>query len=532
MDSVTRHIVDLSRRGLLRGATAMAALAAMRPALAQRVAPMPVFQSDPFPLGVASGDPWPDGVVIWTRLSQDPLGNGGLTPEALELRWEVAEDEGFTRMAAHGTALARPELNHSLRVEVTGLRPAATYHYRFIAGGVASPVGRTRTAPAVNTRPARMRFVSAGCQHYEQGLFTAWRHVAAEPDLDFVFHYGDYIYEGPANRERSGNFPAIRSHNSPTVETLDAYRRRYALYQLDADLRAAHHVHPFLVSFDDHEVDNNWAAAVSARVGVSPADFALRKAAAFQAWYEAMPLRRAQMPNGPDIIAYRGIDWGTLASISVLDTRGFRDDQPCGDRVQPVCEAVLNPAAHVLGPAQEGWLFGRLAQAEAVWSILAQQVMMMRRNVGGADGDDQPRYDMDKWDAYPAARARLLNHVRQARVPNLTVLTGDIHTAWAGTLRPDYDREGPAVGVEFVATSMSSAGDGREIWAGPQRALERNPHIAFFNGRRGYTLIEADERRMETRFRAVPYVSRPGAPLEDRARFMVEAGRPELIRLG
>ncbi|HEY8612686.1 MAG TPA: alkaline phosphatase D family protein [Roseomonas sp.] len=530
MDSVARHILDLSRRRLLRGATAMAALAATRPGFSQRVTPMPVFRSDPFPLGVASGDPWPDGVVIWTQLSQDPLGDGGLPAAPLELGWEVAEDEGFSRIAARGTVIAWPELNHSVRVEVTGLRPLATYHYRFLAGGVASPVGRTRTAPPRNSRPARMRFVSAGCQHYEQGLYTAWRHVAAEPDLDFVFHYGDYIYEGRANTERSGNFPAIRSHNSPVVETLASYRRRYALYQLDPDLRAAHHAHPFLMSFDDHEVDNNWAGAASMRAGVSPETFALRKAAAFQAWYEALPLRRAQIPQEPDIMAYRGIEWGTLASISVLDTRGFRDDQPCGDFVKPVCEAVLNPAAHVLGPAQEEWLFGRLAGAEAVWNILAQQVVMMRRDVGGVSGDDSPRYDMDKWDAYPAARARLLNHARDARVPGLVVLSGDVHTAWAGTLRPDYDREGPPVGVEFIASSMSSAGDGNEMSATGRRALERNPHIAFFNGRRGYTLHEADARRMETWFRAVPYVSRPGAPLEDRARFVVEAGRADLVR--
>jgi len=527
MSSLARHIQDLSRRGLLRGATAMAALAATRPAYAGRVAPAPVPASDPFPLGVASGDPWPDGFVLWTRFCPgDPADPP--PPDSYELAWDVAEDEAFARPVATGTAIARPELNHSVRAEVRGLRPARPYHYRFRVAGVASPAGRARTAPMPDAAPARLRFVNAGCQHYEQGLFTAWGHVAREPELDFVVHYGDYIYEGAAG-ERPGTFPAVRRHDGPRVATLDAYRRRYALYQRDPDLRAAHHAHPFLVSFDDHEVDNNWAGDVPARDGVSPEAFALQKAAAFQAWYEAMPLRRAQVPAGPGITAHRGFRWGRLAELSVLDTRSHRDDQPCGDRVRPVCEAVLNPHAQVLGPGQEAWLFDRLARTGARWNILAQQVMMMRRTLAPAAGDDAPRFDMDKWDAYPAARARLLAHMRDAGTPNPVVLTGDIHTFWAGTLRPDFDRDGPATAVEFAASSISSAGDGVEMSAIGRHVLDHDPHVAFFNGRRGYALHEATEARMSTLYRAVPYVTRPDAPLEDRGRFVVEAGRAAVL---
>ncbi|MBK1659903.1 alkaline phosphatase D family protein [Paracraurococcus ruber] len=526
MDSTARHILALHRRGLLRGALGLAALAAAQPVRAQ-----PVFGRYPFRLGVASGDPLPDGVVLWTRLAPDPLAPlGGMPAAAVPVGWEVAEDDRFARIAARGTELARPELGFSVHAEVGGLQPGRPYWYRFRAGSEASPVGRTRTAPAPEAAPARLRFINAGCQHLEHGWFTAWRHAAQEEEIDFVFHYGDYIYE---HRGRLPGQPGwgpspVRTHAGEEVHTLEDYRRRYAEYHMDADLMAAQAAHPFLPSFDDHEVDNNWAGGISEEDGgrrfptlVPPEVFALRKQAAFQAWWENMPLRHAALPRGPAITAFRRLRFGRLAEVHVLDTRSFRDDQPCGDVNGPACETVARPDAQMLGAAQEGWLLDGMARSGATWQVLAQQVMVMRRELpGGA-------ISMDKWDAYPAARARLLQGIRDRGLANAVVLAGDVHNAWAGSLRLDpLDERSPAVATEFVASSITSEGDGSETVASTAEVLRRNPHIAFFNNRRGYTLHDVTAGRMEVTFRAVPFVSRPDAAREDRGRFVVEAGRP------
>ena len=524
MDSTARHILALHRRGLLRGALGLAALGALAPAQAQ-----PVFGRYPFRLGVASGDPVSDGMVLWTRLAPDPLAPlGGMPVGAVQVAWEVAEDPRFARIAARGTELARPELGFSVHAEVAGLQPARPYFYRFRVGGEVSPVGRTRTAPAADATPAKLRFLNAGCQHMEHGWFTAWRHAAAEEDIDFVFHYGDYIYEyrGRLPGQPGWGPPPVRTVTGEEIQTIDDYRRRYAEYHMDPDLAAAHAAHPFVCSFDDHEVDNNWAGATSEEDGsprfpvlVPPEVFALRKAAAFQAWWENMPVRRAALPRGPEITAFRRLRFGTLLDLHVLDTRSFRDDQPCGDVTGPPCEAVARPEAQMLGAAQERWLLDGLRGG--TWQVLAQQVMVMRRELpGGAIA-------MDKWDAYPAARARLLQGIKDRGVANAVVLTGDVHQAWAGNLRVDpLDERSPVVASEFVASSITSEGDGSETVASTPEVLRRNPHIAHFNNRRGYCLHEATAGRMEVVFRAVPYVTRPDAPREDRGKFVVEAGKP------
>lgn len=535
MDSRARHILELHRRGLLRGALGLAALAAMQPparAQAPAAGPGLGFARYPFTLGVASGEPAPDGVVIWTRLAPEPLAPlGGMPAAAVEVAWEVAEDPRFARVAQRGSALARPELGFAVHVEVAGLAPARPYWYRFRAGREASPVGRTRTAPAPDAAPARLRFVNAGCQHLEHGFFTAWRHVAEEEELDLVVHYGDYIYEyrGVLPGQPSWG-PVVRTHAGDEIHTLEDYRRRYAQYRLDPDLAAAHAAHPFAVSFDDHEVDNNWVGLVSEEdggprfpVAVPPDIFALRVQAAFQAWYEHMPLRRAALPRGPAILAHRRIGWGRLATLHVLDTRQHRDDQPCGDGVRLPCAAVANPAAQMLGARQERWLLDGVADSGATWQVLAQQVMLMRREFPAGT------HSMDSWDGYPAARARLLQGLRDRGAANAVVLTGDVHAAWAGEVRLDpLDEASPVVATEFVATSISSGGDGTETLGNTSEVLRRNPHIRFFNNRRGYTLHEITPERMEVLFRALPYVTRAGAPREDRGRFVVEAGRPGL----
>ncbi len=519
--------LSLSRRGLLRGAFSVASIAALTGTTARGVWAAPVFHAYPFTLGVASGEPLPDGVVLWTRLAPDPLNGGGLPMQAIEVGWELAADDRFRQIVQKGTTLARPELAHSVHVEVAGLDPARSYWFRFRAGTEISAVGRTRTAPALDATPARVAFANVGCNRYEDGYFTAYRHLARE-ELDFVFHSGDYIYE---YRNRRGPTLPVREITGAEIHTVTDYRNRYALYRLDPDLQAAHAAHPFIVSFDDHEVDNNWAGDISEEDGgptfpiaVPSEIFLLRRQMAFQAWYEAMPLRRAQIPRGPDIQAYRRLRYGRLLDVNVLDTRQFRDDQPCGDGVKAGCADRLKPGSQILGKAQEAWLREGLSGDQPTWRLLAQQVFMMQRRFG--EGPDFS-FSMDKWDAYADARDRLTRFLNEAKIANVVALTGDVHNAWAGDLKTNFeDERSPIVGVEFVGTSISTDGDGAETRPDWELVRRNNPHIRFHNNRRGYTVHAATPEKMTAEFKVVPFVTRKDAPLETRGSFAVEAGRP------
>src|SRR5687768_16146539 len=300
---------SLTRRDLLRTGRDIAACIALS-TLPGEAAQDP-GPGDPFLWGVASGDPAPDGVVLWTRL-EHPAGSR----RALSVRWEVSENERFSRIARHGTSLAPAQLGHSVHVEVAGLRPDREYWYRFVAGRHVSPVGKTRTAPPLSSSPDSLAFAFASCQNYEHGFFTALRHLASE-DIDFVVHLGDYIYE----RRFSPNL-TVRAIDAPEVMTLNDYRARYAVYRADADLQAAHAACPWIVTTDDHEVANNYAGAI-AETPVPPAQFLLRRAAAYQAFYEFMPLRRTSLPAGPAMQLFRRVRFGNLAAFHVLDTRQY-----------------------------------------------------------------------------------------------------------------------------------------------------------------------------------------------------------------
>jgi alkaline phosphatase D len=503
VDSAARHILALDRRGALRGGMALAALAA----LARSARGEDRLRENPFTLGVASGEPRPDSLVLWTRLTG--------TTSPVPVTWEAAGDDRFTRILRRGEATAEADDGHSLHIELGGLAPASTYFYRFRTAGFLSPVGRTRTAPAPGS-DATFRFANAGCQHFEHGHFTAWRHIAEAP-LDTVFHYGDYIYEYRGLRPEDGGWAArsrIRMHEGGETLTLADYRARHAQYRADPDLQAAHAAHPFIVSYDDHEVSNDWAG------GAPPtAEFVLRRTAALKAWWEAMPLPRAML----DRPAYRRFRFGRQVAFHVLDTRGYRDAQPCGGRGR--CDAIERPDAQMLGPVQEAWLNdGLTAARDATWQVLAQQIPLMRRHL--ANG----ALSLDKWDGYPAARARLLAALAERRIGGAVALSGDVPRALAATVHADPDDAGStALATEFTATSVTSEGDGSDS-AGRPVLLERNPHIQHFGARRGFTLHEAGARGFEASFRALPFVSRPGAPHVEEARFHVEPGQPGLHR--
>jgi alkaline phosphatase D len=508
----------ISRRLFLAVGAALAALpaTALRAAGAQR---RPVWSSDPFSLGVASGDPGPSSVVLWTRLAPQPLEPGGGMPaEAVEVGWELAEDEAFSVNRRAGVAWATPQLGHSVHVEVHGLPPDRWFFYRFHAGDAVSPVGRTRTMPPPQALPTQLRFAFASCQHYEQGLYTAYEHMAGD-EVDMVFHLGDYIYEG------AGRDNLVRKHAGPKLTTLDDYRIRHAQYRSDPLLHRMHAACPWVVTWDDHEFENNYANAVSERPGVDPGEFLQQRANAYQAYYEAMPLRRSSLPRGPHMKLYRTVSFGRLAGFQVLDTRQYRTDQPNGDVPHPLNDEALHPSNTMLGARQAGWLKAALLKSTAVWNVLAQQVMMGM--VGFARAQGPLRYSMDQWPGYAYERMRLLEFLHERRVANPVVLTGDIHSNWVHDLRVDDRRpELPVVATEFVGTSISSGGNTRGQPSDLDAVLANNPFVKLYNRNRGYVRCTLTPQQWRSDYVVVEDVVRPGGKAHTLASFVVEAGRP------
>lgn len=517
---------DLSRRSLLVvGGSAVGALAvAGGPAVAREAAPAASRRlRDPFTLGVASGDPEPDGVVIWTRLAPDPLaedGSGGMPARDVQVRWEVAEDARFRRVVKRGRTSARRALGHSVHVEVAGLRAGRAYHYRFQAEGHVSPAGRTQTAPARGTTPSSLTMAFASCAQYEHGFFTSYRRMAQdEPDL--VLHLGDYQYEYKAGGYVAPEGTNVRDIAGPETTTLAGYRQRHAQYKNDPDLQAAHAVAPWLVVWDDHELDNNWADEVPEK---AEDGFLERRRAAFQAYYENMPLRRSSMPQGIDMQLYRRIQWGQLASFHMLDTRQYRSDQACGDGNRVDCAPRLDPARTLTGEEQERWLLDGLRSSRARWDVLGQQVFFAEKD---SLAGPQKSLSMDAWDGYVASRQRVGEGLRAAR--NAVVLTGDVHRHYAADLKADYaDPSSETIGTELVCTSISTGGDGSDRSAATDVQLAENPHIKFASTQRGYVRTRFTADRMRADFRVLPYVRQPGAPVSTRASFVVHDGRPGL----
>ena len=509
----------------LSGASAAALIFGAGP-FTEKATAQPRFSDYPFSLGISSGDPLSDGVVLWTRLAPDPLNGGGMPDRKIPVQWQVATDERFGNIVREGTEFARPELSHSVHAEVGGLEPATEYFYRFRAGPELSPVGRTKTAPAAGASVAALSFAFASCQQYEHGYFTAYRHMAEE-DLDLVVHLGDYIYEYGPNvyRAPGGN---VRTHSGPEIITLSDYRNRHAQYRTDEDLQAAHAAFPWVVTWDDHEVENNYADDVPEMGSQTPGkeEFLARRAAAYQAYYEHMPLRRSSVPSGPDMQLYRRLAYGNLAEFNVLDTRQYRDDQAAGDGTDPPNPEQQDPSRTLTGEEQERWLLDGLAASGATWNVLAQQVFFAQRDFDTTEGE---RYSMDSWDGYLGSRNRILGFVEERNVANPVVLTGDVHNNWASNIKSDfYDENSRTLGVEFVGTSITSGGDGADTSPNQEAVVEENPHIEFFNGQRGYVRCTLTPEEWRADYQVLPYVKQPGAPIYTRASFAVEVGNPGL----
>jgi alkaline phosphatase D len=469
-------------------------------------------QDEPFPLGVASGCSRPSSVVLWTRVTASG-----------DIAWAIAEDEAMRRIVRSGTAVAEARWGHSVHVDVEGLQPGRFYWYRFTANGKASPVGRTRTAPAPSDRPAALRFAFASCAQYEQGYFAAYRHLAAE-ELDAVLFVGDYIYEASWGRN------LVRRHTGGRATTLDEYRERYAQYKSDPDLQAAHAAHPWIVTWDDHEVTDDYTADIGP-IDPDPARFLAQRAAAYQAFWENMPLPNALRPKGPSLRLFDRYRFGDLAELSLLDDRQYRSYHACrvtltrGKSLEH-CDERLDPARTMLGAEQEAWFATGMAGASARWNLVAQQTLMAELDRGPGE---RHVYWADGWDGYPAARRRLLDAVAASPVKDTLVLGGDVHSFWATDLKVDFaDSKSPVVATEFIGGSITSQGPPADRVNG---FLAKNPQIrSVLTQVNGYGLVALDATKAIVSFRTLADVRDPQSAISTAQRFAVEIGRPGAVR--
>ncbi|MEV6193118.1 alkaline phosphatase D family protein [Streptomyces sp. NPDC051920] len=466
-----------------------------------------------FSLGVASGDPLPDAVVLWTRLAPDPLNGGGMPDRAVPVEWEVSEDARFRKPVRRGTAQARPEYGHSVHVDVRGLRPGRAYWYRFRADGQLSPAGRTRTAPHPAQAGGSLRVALASCQNWQNGYFTPYADML-DQDPDVVLFVGDYIYES------SPSATAVRRHEGTGEPyTLVQYRNRYAQYRSDPHLAAMHANAPWVVTFDDHEVDNDFAGEIPQDPDKQTHDaFVARLTAAYQAYYEHMPVRATAIPDGPHIRMYRRLDFGRLARLNVLDTRQFRSNQATSQ------EGAKDPALTMLGAAQKEWLLRGMHHSPTRWNLVASQIMMAETDLKVGEGK---LWYYDAWDGYQAERNALMGEF--AGIRNPVVLTGDRHLTMVSDLKADFaDPESAVVGAEFVGTSIASGGDQDQAafhkeW---DPRMPDNPHWKFVDAHRGYHLFDIRRDGIDAQVRVAETVLEPDAASAALARLRVEAGDP------
>lgn len=483
-----------------------------------RAQPGPRFETTPFSLGVASGDPTQTSVVLWTRLAPIPLrADGGMPLRKIPVRWQLAVDEAVGKVVREGTVLAVPELGHSVHVELDALEPGREYWYRFLVGDEESPIGRTKTLPWIRAdRPLKpVRFATASCQHYEQGFFIAYEQMI-EDEVDFLIHLGDYIYDV------SWGHDFRRHERSEPPVTLDQFRLRHALYKTDPWLQAAHAHLPFFVLPDNHDsLEYNDASRFDVR------------AAAYQAWYEHLPVRVSPRLGSAAMPIYGSFDLGNLVRVYLLDTRQFRDNQDvCRELAdpdfgfgiyRPKCKVVGDPTRSMLGREQEKWLDRRLSDSEARWNVIASTVPFAPFNMS-RDGRDHVY--AGSWDFYPANRERVISAIRSHTVNNPIILSGDTHCSCAADVKEDpEDSTSESIAAEFVTTSISSA------WPAPlaqpmSENLHNNPHYHLYDPtKRGYFLHEVGREEWKTSVRVVDSVRSKNATVSTLAAFIVENGK-------
>jgi alkaline phosphatase D len=502
-----------------------------------------------FAHGVASGDPLPEAVLLWTRVtpSDEATPGSGLGVPAL-VRWEVSLTPDFWKIVRKGQVLATAASDHTVKVDVTGLQPATTYYYRFLFKETSSPVGRTRTAPAADAAVSSLRFGLASCSNYEAGYFAAYRHMAARNDLDFVLHVGDYIYEYESGAYGPG--PAIGRVHDPLTEiiTLSDYRRRHAQYREDADLQALHAAYPFVCTWDDHELTNDTynGGAENHQPGTE-GDFFARRAAAYRAYFEWMPIRLPDPLNAPSRI-YRKFQFGSLADLLMLDLRQYRDQQP----LSGADPARDHPDRVIVGREQLDWLKGELGASSALWKLVGNSVMIapidfrnpfippeLLAQLGLMMGVP---FNVDSWDGYTDDRRELLDHVAANDIRNVTFLTGDIHSSWACEVPRDslaYLGGVPPAAVEIVGTSITSDNLNEILGAPPRNPLSQqvetlfkaaNQHVKLLEfDSHGYSVVDLTPQRLQADWYYISERTDVNATQQFATAYQVPAGTNRLL---
>ncbi len=478
----------------------------------------PRWQVEPFSLGVASGQPRPDSVVLWTRLLIAEA-DAAHKAQPQSVLCEVFADEALRQPVRQWRVQTDASRAHSVHVIASGLQPGRNYWYRFVAGSATSPVGRTRTSPGDNDKVAQLRIAQTSCQHFEQGYFVAHREIARR-DVDFVLFLGDYIYESSNPRYQ------VRKHIGGVPQTLDEYRQRHAQYKGDADLQACHAAHPWVMTWDDHEVVNDYANDRDMAY-TDPEVFLRRRAAAYQAYFEHMPVRLGPDPAQPQRMRIHDqMRWGQLAELWTLDCRQYRSHQACpdpnrgGGRVVVGCTELQDAERSMLGPAQEQWLYPSLTQSTRRWKLLAQSTQMSSSGIATPLGRSS---FTDGWDGYPLARERLLNTLAQAQLKDVLVLGGDVHMNVVANLRvrPNDDKS-PVVASEMVTTSISSRGLSEAMLA---QIRDNNPDIVHARAdERGYTSLEVQPSGVLAQLRTTPHPVMPGSRLQTQAQWALSSG--------
>jgi alkaline phosphatase D len=446
------------------------------------LAPFFNLAKHPFYYGVASGDPTPTSIILWTKISPDQK-------TAQPILWEIATDTLLLQTVARGTALATPENNFAVSVDVEGLQPHTRYFYRFNAGNRYSETGRTQTAAAANATHLKLAVVS--CSNLQAGYFNAYGLLARRNEVDAILHLGDYIYEYEAGTY--GDKKQIRTH-LPTheIKTLEDYRARYAQYRLDTNLQKLHALFPFITVWDDHEIANDaYADGAQNHQPETEGDWETRKNAAVKAYYEWMPVRRT---NGNAL--YRQLSFGQIADLWLLDERLTARSKQVSSAQAP---NFLDTNRYVVGPAQFQWLKQGMQASTATWRILGNQVILSTLDFS-AVLPKNPKF-MDMWDGYPAERNRLFDLFENLGTRNFIVVTGDCHTSWGMDLIKKPARKPAAadiVGMECTTPSISSANFDEYaprflVKIGQLRIKNkrRNPHIRYLDlAKHGYLLLD------------------------------------------